>query len=678
MDEVILYIITIKLVLYMRMMIRNMTVYENKEDLMKDYGYLQIGDISYEISFSEGVARVYKCRYKNADRRSKTIIIQDSVNYNGTVYPVAGLCDRCFDRCHAENIIIPTSVDSMCGTPFSNCLELVSITIPDIPIEWGYYDEPFNIIDNCPNLKDIKIDREDDDRSLEFIDGCLFDLKEKTLIAYLETNKRKHYRIPDWVEMIEDRAFKNNLYIESVYVPSSVTYIKEFAFSNCPRLKHVHISDGLEYVGVCAFYKCVSLQSINLPSSTSEIEESAFEGCISMQKSSCKGEYVKIGKRAFANCKKMVSFSHANSICTIGDEAFTYCSSLNKFTFKDIDTGIDSIGKKAFYECKNLTEVSIDYIEEALPESIFENCTNLRKVYIGYCEDIHDKAFLNCSSLCSCYIPCSVSSIGKEAFKGCIKLSKIYEASLRWDEIELYSIGDEAFAGSGIKILNTRKVHQIGERCFAGSPYLERVELGNNPVHIGKDAFDKCYRLKNVRLFNDNFDDPSVCELLKQVFVNDSYVELKSKHFDYLSHYSNVIIKVFGNYFNVTVLYSLKRRTCRNDKIFPEQVKLIKKLEACHENVHVLADRKRFVQCVNKKLGNLTDKYNLAESEPDFIVVSRTPGECCLGVVFNYSVVNKEENGIVVMLDAKMKLIDIIEFKELKCRWMKPDNEDNK
>ncbi|MDE6710631.1 MAG: leucine-rich repeat domain-containing protein, partial [Oscillospiraceae bacterium] len=68
-----------------------------------------------------------------------------------------------------------------------------------------------------------------------------------------------------------------------------------------------------------------------------------------------------------------------------------------------IESGVTSIGGNAFYNCSNLSSVTI-------PDSV---------------DTIGDHAFYGCSSLTSIEIPNSITSIGIGAFSNCTSLSQI-------------------------------------------------------------------------------------------------------------------------------------------------------------------------------------------------------------------------------------------------------------
>lgn len=107
-----------------------------------------------------------------------------------------------------------------------------------------------------------------------------------------------------------------------------------------------------------------------------------------------------LGMYAFYECGNLTSVSIPGSVTSIGDEAFYNCSSLTSVT---IPSSVTSIGWRAFGRCSSLTSVSIP----------------------GSVTSIEEYAFYECSSLTSVTIPGSVTSIGGFAFYNCSSLTKI-------------------------------------------------------------------------------------------------------------------------------------------------------------------------------------------------------------------------------------------------------------
>ncbi len=98
-----------------------------------------------------------------------------------------------------------------------------------------------------------------------------------------------------------------------------------------------------------------------------------------------------IGNRAFYGCSGLTTITIPNSVTSIREHVFEYCSGLTSIT---IPSSVTSIGFSAFSECIGLTSITI-------PNSV---------------TSIVDDAFIACNSLTSITIPNSVTSIGSFAF----------------------------------------------------------------------------------------------------------------------------------------------------------------------------------------------------------------------------------------------------------------------
>ena len=64
----------------------------------------------------------------------------------------------------------------------------------------------------------------------------------------------------------------------------------------------------------------------------------------------------KLGDKAFYNCKNLSSITMSKKLTSIGKAAFYKCTSLKKIT---INNKVNKIGTKAFYGCKKLKEITI-------------------------------------------------------------------------------------------------------------------------------------------------------------------------------------------------------------------------------------------------------------------------------------------------------------------------------
>jgi len=99
----------------------------------------------------------------------------------------------------------------------------------------------------------------------------------------------------------------------------------------------------------------------------------------------------------------------------------------NKYVTIDLSgSTFTSIGDNAFYNCQNLTSVTIGNSVTSIGQTAFSGCTNLTSVTIGNSvTSIGDAAFYGCTNLASVTIPSSTSKIGAFAFLGCTSLTSV-------------------------------------------------------------------------------------------------------------------------------------------------------------------------------------------------------------------------------------------------------------
>ena len=107
-----------------------------------------------------------------------------------------------------------------------------------------------------------------------------------------------------------------------------------------------------------------------------------------------------IGYRAFFNCRNLTSVTIGNCVMSIGNHAFAGCIGLTSVT---IPGSVTNIGQNAFYNCDRLTSVTI-------PNSM---------------ATIKTATFMYCRGLTSVTIPDSVTSIGADAFSYCGGLTSV-------------------------------------------------------------------------------------------------------------------------------------------------------------------------------------------------------------------------------------------------------------
>lgn len=154
---------------------------------------------------------------------------------------------------------------------------------------------------------------------------------------------------------------------------------------------------------------------------------------------------------------------------------------------------------RAFFDCLNLTSISIPNSVKDIGEWAFYGCSSLRSLVIpDSVTSIGDGAFWGCSSLSSLVIPASVTSIGAWAFSGCKSLSSLVIPD------SVTSIGYSAFDGcsSLSSLVIPDGVTSIRDYVFRGCSSLSSLTIPDSVTSIGFDAFEGCSSLRDLVIPN--------------------------------------------------------------------------------------------------------------------------------------------------------------------------------
>ena len=151
-------------------------------------------------------------------------------------HPVVFIGDAAFHGNRMESVVIPSSVESIGDSAFSNCPSLASTKIPS---------------------------------SVVFIsDG-----------AFAYCHSLESVVIPSSVTSISGSAFYGCSRLSVIHLPSSIKTIGDRAFYGCSRLTSVQLPSSLETIGNFAFFGCSEMTMIVIPSSVISIRSRAFQLC---------------------------------------------------------------------------------------------------------------------------------------------------------------------------------------------------------------------------------------------------------------------------------------------------------------------------------------------------------------------------------------------------------------
>lgn len=182
--------------------------------------------------------------------------------------------------------------------------------------------------------------------------------------------------------------------LEELILPE-VNSIGEYAFAECYRLKNITmpkvnslgygafsrlgasqlaLPEGITSIADYAFYYS-NLESITIPSTVTEISNYCFRGCSRMKSITIPASVTKIGYESFREAS-LTSVS-LPGVKTISDRAFYNCKQLTEVKFTE---GLLSFDSESFYGCNALTEIDLPSTLRSMYSQVFGNCYNIKKV----------------------------------------------------------------------------------------------------------------------------------------------------------------------------------------------------------------------------------------------------------------------------------------------------------
>ena len=214
------------------------------------------------------------------------------------------------------------------------------------------------------------------------------------------------------------------------------------------------------------------------------------------------------------------------TVVSIGDYAFYNCDNITSVT---IPQSVTNIGFRAFYDCSGLTSVKIPSSVTTIGENAFYNCSGLTSITISEgVRSIGDGAFSSCSGLTHITIPCSVTSIGSGAFSSC-PLTDVtvpgHKCGIDFSSVTNLVISDGTTA--------------IGSMAFYNCPALTSVKIPSSVTNIGAHAFSSCSGLTSATISEGvtsiGYCAFYLCDSLTHITIPCSVTSIGSGAFDWCS-----------------------------------------------------------------------------------------------------------------------------------------------
>lgn len=216
--------------------------------------------------------------------------------------------------------------------------------------------------------------------------------------------------------------------LKAVAIPDNVLTIGDYAFSGCDSLAGIHIGANVREIGDYAiqttpWYKtwwaaqengAAYINSVlmgyrgTMPANTT-IKVRKWTTCIAGS--------------AFFNEKNLTDISFPATVTSIGHSAFNNCTGLTSVI---IPGNVKRVGKSAFFNCKNITTLSIAEGVDSIGSSAFGSCEKIASVVIpSTLHTIESNVFMDCKGLTSVTISEGVQTIKNRAFLRCTGLTSM-------------------------------------------------------------------------------------------------------------------------------------------------------------------------------------------------------------------------------------------------------------
>ncbi|MBQ2851666.1 MAG: leucine-rich repeat domain-containing protein, partial [Thermoguttaceae bacterium] len=155
-------------------------------------------------------------------------------------------------------------------------------------------------------------------------DGVLLSKDGKTLYRCPAKKRGATYKVPDGVEVVEEKAFAYCGF-ERIELPESLRTIKKRAFFGCDALKSATLPANVATLGVGAFEKCGALSSVEVLGPLNVIDGKTFENCVALSSVDLPKTLKTIGSNAFANCGALSTLDLPEGLRGVGPMAFSRC-----------------------------------------------------------------------------------------------------------------------------------------------------------------------------------------------------------------------------------------------------------------------------------------------------------------------------------------------------------------
>ena len=279
--------------------------------------------------------------------------------------------------------------------------------------------------------------------------------------------------------------------IARLIISEGITSIGNYTFEFCDYITMVDIPNTVTSIGHQAFYECDSLAYITLSENIKHIGDNAFSATAHYKNANNWYRNMYYVDDVVVDAKSTISGNHT------------------------LKAGTKTIVERAFYNCSELTGITIPNTVVAINQWAFYGCTKLSTITFeenSKCTEFGYWAFYG-TKIKSIVIPKSVTYIENYAFDDCCLLENIEveQGNLSYTSIDGVLFDNQAAtlllypaANSRTEYIVPSTVKKIERSAFEYSTYLTKVTISTNVEEIGMSAFYGCSKLTTVVFENSN------------------------------------------------------------------------------------------------------------------------------------------------------------------------------
>lgn len=530
-----------------------------------------------KVTFGSGIKRVEKNAFSRCSGITELTLNEGLEHIDSTAFYYAeslptvtlpstlkSIYDRAFAGCKSiKSFTIPAAVDTIGYGVFDAMESLEELTIEDSPsllcLDYGHGSTSSGMFTGNNALKKVYIGR---NYRHGLKKGGVYDSN-----AFARNDAIEEVTYGPQVTQVQENEFYQNTSLLTVKVSPNATSIGRNAFSGCKKLETIESPATVTTIGDYAFYDCKSLKALPTLTNVTFIGHEAFRNNTSITSVTIPAAVDSIAPYAFSayeGLQEVIIEDSPNELRLGSDNMFNYAyysTTLKKMyigrdyhspgnygiahesrTVEEVTLGgqktrvnenelrnytaltnltlgnsIRTIGKSAFYGCKQLNTIGTPENIEEIGPSAFGYCEALPAApSLENVKVIGAEAFYRCLSFTELTIPAVVDSIGSYCFSDCSGLTKVviadnatplkmgssnmFNAYNAFPELRYLYVGRdiEGPRGDNVLICNHSTIEEVvfgdlttrvNEGEFSSCSALKRVTLGSGIQSIGRYAF---------------------------------------------------------------------------------------------------------------------------------------------------------------------------------------------